>query len=211
MMKKNENFILTALFEIYPGDKPDSGTLNNLFAAGLDFLYLRTNAAKGIAWSQMLNDLGPENKGKVMVPAYAWKEAGTEQAILHLKEADRKGNPPPMFQPNRVYSTSVHHLPDVLDLPPCFRYVFYSPVFESISKPGYSPKIDLLAVQRILDRLKRSKGQLPIIIGLGGIHADNVKQVRDSGLNGAALMGALWQGADPVQAFNDIRTALAIP
>jgi thiamine-phosphate pyrophosphorylase len=207
-MKKNTDFILSALLEIYPGIKPDISPLNNLFAAGLDLLYLRTNAGNSIAWGGILNDLKSEFQGKVIVPASAGEAVGSCQAILHVKEAERNGNQPKMILPNRVYSTSVHHLPDVLDLPPCFRYVFYSPVFESISKPGYRPEFDLLTVKRTIERLKENKEELPLIIGLGGVKAGNIKQVRETGLNGAALMGALWQAADPVQVFNEVKAAL---
>jgi thiamine-phosphate pyrophosphorylase len=209
-MKKNTDFILTAILEIYPEKTPDVSVLTNLFAAGLDLLYLRSNAVTGIAWGKILNDLGSAFKERIIVPAFAGESVSTCQSIIHLKEKERKGLRPETLLPNQVYSTSVHHLPDMLDLPPCFRYVFYSPVFESISKPGYGPQYDLLAVKRTLEKLKLHNEELPIVIGLGGVKADNIKQVRETGLNGAALMGALWQAADPVQVFKEIKQALEI-
>ena len=57
---------------------------------------------------------------------------------IHLKESDRRSN---KEIPNgaKVVSTSLHTIEDVKNLSHEFEYIFYSPLFESISKVTTQP------------------------------------------------------------------------
>ena len=204
----NKGFILAAILEIQRESTFDFEVLNNLFSAGLDFVYLRTNQVKDINWERIIAKLNPAFSDRIIISASASEFIQESELVGHWKEGERKELLPEKLLPNKVYSTSVHHLPDILDLPACFKYVFYSPVFPSISKPSYNPKISLITLQQDINGLKEKKAGLPNIIALGGIQTENVKKVKDIGFNGAALMGALWQSTDPVQAFTNIKKAL---
>src|ERR1019366_6275669 len=75
------------------------------------------------------------------------------------------------------------------------KYVFRSPLFENISKKGYS------ANQRLLRRPEKA---LPCkAVGLGGISADNIKQVMANGWDGAAMLGWIWE--EPKKAVERFR------
>ena len=202
------NFLLAAILEICPGRILDLDVLNNLFVAGLDLVYLRADSVAEVNWKSLIAKLNPAFKNRIIIPASASEFVPESALIGHWKEAERKELLPEMLRADKVYSTSVHHLPDILDLPACFRYVFYSPVFPSISKPGYQPQIDLVTLQQNLKTLRNKKTDLPYIIALGGMQADNVKQVKNFGFDAAAFMGALWQSADPGQAYKEIKEAL---
>ena len=65
-------------------------------------------------------------------------------------------------------------------------YVFLSPLFDSISKPGYHSAID---PAEAAERLRRRKGR---IVALGGIRPANIARVRRIGFDGAAVLGAAW-------------------
>lgn len=65
-------------------------------------------------------------------------------------------------------------------------YVFLSPLFDSISKPGYRSAID---PAEAAERLRRRKGR---IVALGGIRPANITRVRRIGFDGAAVLGAAW-------------------
>lgn len=62
-------------------------------------------------------------------------------------------------------------------------YITLSPVFDSISKPGYT-SVEF--------------GPLPsgvTVIGLGGVTTDRAVQLKARGFAGAAMLGAIpWQG-----------------
>jgi thiamine-phosphate pyrophosphorylase len=54
---------------------------------------------------------------------------------------------------------------------------------------------------------KKHKKQLPRIAGLGGVSAATLLQLYDNGFEGAALLGAIWESADPIAAFNTLQQA----
>jgi thiamine-phosphate pyrophosphorylase len=124
---------------------------------------------------------------------------------IHLKETDR--STPESFQTrSRIISTSIHAIEDFSALTYPFEYVFFSPLFESISKLHYGKQSSDLELQQTLSGLK-DKNSIPVI-GLGGIHEGNIAQVKNSGFDGAALLGAIWMSQDPVKAFAAIYDTL---
>ena len=77
-------------------------------------------------------------------------------------------------------------------------FVFLSPLFDSISKPGYRSAID---PAEAAERLRRRKGR---IVALGGIRPANIARVRRIGFDGAAVLGAAWSADE--KAVNTERT-----
>lgn len=63
-------------------------------------------------------------------------------------------------------------------------FILYSPVYSSISKPGYGPQRDLLAEGRRLSHLP--------LIALGGVTPLKFGELAESGFHGAALLGYAW-------------------
>ena len=71
-------------------------------------------------------------------------------------------------------------------------YVLLSPVFDSISKKDYHANYTSEELRKahkagIIDKK---------VIALGGIDADNIRQVKDYGFGGAAILGAIWDKFD---------------
>lgn len=91
-----------------------------------------------------------------------------------------------------VVSTSFHSLAQAAHEDyGSLKYAFLSPIFESISKPGYTAafvKEDLQA--------SVSQSSLPLV-ALGGITSTNISQVKDLGFWGAAVLGYIWSCQDP--------------
>ena len=82
-------------------------------------------------------------------------------------------------------SCSVHSHEELNRLPRGLAYAFVSPLFDSISKPGYMGELGLL---------QRPAGSSPCRgIGLGGITADNLGAVIKHGWDGAAVLGWIWE------------------
>lgn len=63
-------------------------------------------------------------------------------------------------------------------------FILLSPVYPSISKPGYAPGEDLL---HSTDSLRGIKA-----IALGGVRPENFAELREAGFFGAALLGYVW-------------------
>lgn len=74
-----------------------------------------------------------------------------------------------------------------------YGYVFISPVFNSISKPGYDAAIHLAQATptRALRIAKNS--YCPAIIGLGGVTMENTAILERNGFDGGAMLGSIWQ------------------
>lgn len=79
-------------------------------------------------------------------------------------------------------SRSIHSLEEISGVTE--DYAFISPVFPSISKPGYSGNFTLEEASRWLT---------PGIFALGGVTAEKLPLLEDAGFAGAAMLGAAWR------------------
>ncbi|WP_051359956.1 thiamine phosphate synthase [Adhaeribacter aquaticus] len=207
-MYDNSKFVIAAIKDINSINEFDGAVINNLFLKGLDLFYVRGILFTEVSAEEILKKVQPIFHSRVILPFSVTSFKVEGDFVRHLKEAERKAN---MLTPNlsgRKYSTSIHSLPDIDNLPDYFNYVYYSPLFESISKPGYLPKQRLDEVKEELKKIRQRQKNLPLVIGLGGVKVENINEVKKSGFDGAALMGALWQSEDPVKAFLAIKNKL---
>jgi len=78
-------------------------------------------------------------------------------------------------------------------------YLVVGPVFATASHPGRAP----LGLQR-LQSIAAAVDGLPVI-AIGGITADRVREVRNSGAYGVAAIRALWDDAEPAEAARRMR------
>jgi thiamine-phosphate pyrophosphorylase len=98
-------------------------------------------------------------------------------------------------------SASFHRIADVKQHGAVFDYVFLSPVFDSISKKNYTAAFDPSDLNAFLTV------SLTPVIALGGVDAIGITAVRKMGFSGAAVLGAVWEADDPVDAFLQIKQA----
>ncbi len=84
-------------------------------------------------------------------------------------------------------SKSIHSLED-LENNSGFAYVTLSPIFNSISKPGYNSKFN------ISDLKSKIRGKN--VIALGGVTPKHLPELKEAGFLGAAMMGAIWSDFD---------------
>lgn len=83
-------------------------------------------------------------------------------------------------------SLSTHSWKEVQQYAGRVDYLFISPLFDSISKPGYRSGLD---PEETFSRLAHHDGR---IVALGGVSADTMTQVERLGFDGAAVLGAVW-------------------
>jgi len=83
------------------------------------------------------------------------------------------------------------------------RYVTYSPVAPSPSKPGYGPPLGVDGLRRAC----RAVPDLPIY-ALGGVDPDNAAGFRAAGAHGVAVMGIVMRAADPAAVVADLLAAV---
>lgn len=84
------------------------------------------------------------------------------------------------------------HLPEELERFSNLDYLTLSPVFDSFSKPGYVSRFDL-------DELK--KLDLHNVFALGGVTADRLTLLTDTGFGGAAMLSEAWKTRNDMLQF----------
>lgn len=190
----------TRPFELMVITKPDfffweSDYLKALLEAGLQKLHLRKPRDNPRKMARLLRRLSPKwhmqlvlHGDTSLAPEYGIPQVHYSYAACRKM---RELNITP--RENLPFSTSLHHWEEMEQarngLIPGrgdkLRYVFVSPLFEIISKKGYTPN------KRILQRPER---EYPCkTIGLGGISIENIGQVLANGWDGAAMLGWIWE------------------
>ncbi|QJD79995.1 thiamine phosphate synthase [Spirosoma rhododendri] len=167
----------------------------DLFAAGLSYLYVRQPDSDALRQRLDSNELQP-HQSRLLVPF----DIPSGSFRRHWKEAARLSALPD----ERAFSTSIHSLSDWPALAGRVEQVFYSPIFASISKPGYGPAQSLDEIARQIDIMRQHHPNLPRLIGLGGVQIDMIQLVNEAGFDGAAVLGTLWQSPDPVVVVQEL-------
>jgi thiamine-phosphate pyrophosphorylase len=106
--------------------------------------------------------------------------------------------------PARLRSRAVHTLSALRDSLQHYDRLLLSPVFPSLSKPGHGPSADFVFsdLRAVFALPRRAE-----IVALGGIDAARISACREVGFDAVAVLGALWQAADPVRAFHQLNLA----
>ncbi|HXD76256.1 MAG TPA: thiamine phosphate synthase [Puia sp.] len=172
-----------------PGSVPcEAELLEELLAAGLRRLHLRK---PGGSVEELLERLAPQwGPGLVVHGSEALaRKYGASQvhgpAIGGAIDGGAGGAVGGVEAGRIKRSTSVHSWEEFKRLPSGLEYAFISPVFDSISKPGYR------AVKGLMEL---PAGPLPCLpVGLGGIDEFNIGRLLEGGWKGAAVLGWIWE------------------
>jgi thiamine-phosphate pyrophosphorylase len=123
-------------------------------------------------------------------------------------DADPAASAPPA--PDGLTSRSCHDLAILRAALGRFDAVFFGPVFPSLSKPGHGlrPETDFAAVSALLAARTPTERRTRVL-ALGGITAATAPRALALGFDGVAVLGAIWQAADPVRAFAEISSSPA--
>lgn len=177
----------------------EQAIVRSLFRAGLSGLHLRKPGAGAAALKAYLAFFTPAERSKIRVHSSDVSLLETGISGLHLPF---QGLERPSL-PGCGISTSIHSWQEYAKLgtgPGTPEYVFTGPVYDSISKPGYSGN-DAAWKLPVTRRIP--------LIALGGIRTKNIAEVRRAGFNGAALLGAIWQRPEKaVELFSSSLQAL---
>lgn len=163
------------------------------FDAGLQTLLLRKPGWPEHAYARWLSFLPENYRQHVMVSSFPALVESFGLKGLHLSEDARRQIAPyeirKLRETGKWVSASIHD--DAADTSG-FDFALQGPVFDSLSKPGHAA---------------RPFRHIPSnAIALGGVQEENVRQVREMGYCGAAVLGAAWQ--QPEKAAGTILTLI---
>ncbi|GAC1493024.1 MAG: thiamine phosphate synthase [Flavisolibacter sp.] len=102
---------------------------------------------------------------------------------------------------NNRLSTSIHNINTYNTLSSAFDYTFFGPVFNSISKQGYTSSVKH-------DFVFPVKKSYPKVIAIGGIEATNIQKLFNMQFDGVAVLGMIWQNLEEsIQQFKAVQKA----
>jgi thiamine monophosphate synthase len=185
------DFLLVVLSQpgVFAGE---AGYMERLLEAGLARLHLRKPEATDEELEQLLSRLAPRWGQRLVVHGPRNRELALRYGVpnIHGSVAYRdgrgySGGGPTADGEGLTVSTSAHGWEEFGKLPAGLAYAFISPLFDSISKRGYSASEGLL---------KQPEGELPCRpVGLGGVSAGTIGLMLDKGWKGAAVLGWIWE------------------
>ncbi len=178
--------------------------LGALFEAGLEYFHLRKPDFTYHELERYIQLIPTQYQNRVVVHSH--HQLAHEYGLKGVHYT--KHTPYLSFAAMEEYmhqSASFHSLEELKTLNTNFQYVFLSPVFNSISKKNYHAAFEKNDLEIFLNN-QISNCE---IIALGGIDEDTIKEAMRLGFDGAAVLGALWQSADPIRKFDTLQKVCA--
>ncbi|KOP37630.1 thiamine phosphate synthase [Flavobacterium sp. WLB] len=173
--------------------------LHSLFEEGLSLLHLRKPDFSELEMAQFIHQIKIEFRDRIVLHNYHLLAEDFGISRIHFSEKEKKrihDFPARFPKPCRYnFSTSTHSIEDFNSLENDFDYAFLSPVFKSISKENYEPKIDLF------EALKSRTNYKTKVIALGGIDSQNIQKTMKNGFDDIALLGTIWNNENPIKQF----------
>lgn len=166
----------------------EAAIVNDLFDTGMSRFHLRKPGNSAHQTRTMLDEINPAFYNRIAL--HQDHGVAHEYGInrLHYTEQMRIQATADDLEDRRakgyILSTSAHE-PSVLPALSAFDYLFFGPVFHSLSKPGYHGNLP--------PEFQLNKGDMkPLVIGLGGVEAHHLPAIKAMGFDGAAVLGAIW-------------------
>lgn len=160
-----------------------------LLDSGLDYYHLRKVGEEREECINLLHQIPDMYRSRVVVH----HDVSLHGFLYHHKSIERQQ------KSMQMHSCSAHQVEEVKTYLEYYNNVFWSPVFDSISKKGYlqNTTIDLSDFN---PNLKKK------VIALGGIQPSTFKVLKQMGFSQIAIKGWFWNQSDYKQAWKEIRT-----
>ncbi len=175
--------------------KDEALLCNLLFAHGLELLHLRKPNCDRSVYENFINRIAPGYRNRIVIHDHYDLVSRYKLHGIHLKSGQgEKFN----LYPDCAVSISCHTTEEINTLPFQPDYCFLSPIFDSISKPGYNSTFSLLP--------DISDIEIPVI-ALGGITPEKTALCRSAGFQGIAALGFIWeQPEEAIVRFIQLKT-----
>lgn len=155
-----------------------------LFDVGLEKLHLRKPGAKLEDIVRFLEEIPERYRSRITIHEFFELKERFGLGGIHLNA--RHPVAPENYKGG--LSCSCHTIEEVAGRQGEMDYLFLSPIFDSISKEGYTSGFtkDMLCAARSKGIINRKT------IALGGVCKENLRKVELFGFGGAALLGDVW-------------------
>lgn len=171
--------------------KDEANIINALFNEGLEVLHIRKPEVSVGELRGLIEKI--DSKYHNQIALHQQHELAKKFGIkrLHFTEAKRKEMSEEWLitlrAENNILSTSVHQTEAYNTLTSSFEYTLFGPVFNSISKQGYT---SMITDDFVFPKEKKNQTK---VFAIGGINATNIQQAIKMQFDGAAVLGTIWQ------------------
>lgn len=171
-----------------PDDVPDEATvMARLADAGVDIIHLRKPGMRIETYESIIRRLSPALRDRTVIHEHFSLCAAYGLRGIHLNSRNR--DIPPGHKGS--VSCSCHSIEETARRKADTDYVFLSPIFDSISKQGYTAAFG----DNDLEKARRQGIIDTKVMALGGVTADGIPVLRRYGFGGAAFLGDIWSRA----------------
>ena len=178
------------------------------FAAGCRWLSLREKdltPRDSLALLAKLVELGRPWGARVMVHGDVDAAAAAGAAGVHLPRGANVAEARRRLGPDALIGVSAHDLAEAGAAGAGADYLTLSPIFPSISKPGYGPALGVEGLRAVAAEIGRP------IIALGGVTAENAASCLEAGACGIAVMGVAMQARNTQSTVRQLIAACRLP
>lgn len=193
------SLILFSREELFTGE---SEFINQMMSLGNFNLHLRKKSAGERDLRKLLIRVNADFHPRIIIHQQFHLEKEFPLGGIHLPEKERIQYNQLSDSGHRIISTSIHSLSDYDSLRKNYSYIFFSPVFPSISKGNYEPSISTAELITQLNSIPNKNN----LMALGGIDASTLKTALEMGFAGAGVLGSVWNARNPVKYLQDLIT-----
>lgn len=160
--------------------KEANAIVQYLESKAIDFFHIRKKEVSDEDLAALLNLIPSKYFSRLVLHSNENLSSVFDFGGIHLK------NPSAHRHKKSFITSGCHSLDEVKETSDNYRYSFLSPIFDSISKPGYNSRFNIsdTKLQNLL--AKRT------IIALGGVKPNDFEKLFKAKFAGAALLGYLW-------------------
>ena len=187
--------------DYFPGE---GELINALFGAGLRLLHLRKPENDMAKFRALMNEIDPVYYQDIAIHQHHDLAGEFSVRRLHFPEklwlCTTEQRKTELFTSGFRLSRSIHQWSTLADTA-FLDYVFFGPVFNSISKAGY---LSTVPEDFCLAGLPAGLN----VFAIGGITANRFADLKRMNFQGAALLGAIWN--DPSSALKEFEKMLKL-
>lgn len=158
--------------------------VNALFDNGLEYFHLRKPNMVAGELKQYIEKITEKYHKKIILHSHHHIVDDMQLGGKHFtgKHLTKKRT--------NLHSKSFHSIEDLALNKKHYKYVFLSPIFDSISKLDYKARFNNVTLKSYL--MNRANKKIKII-ALGGIDENNAKTAIELGFDGVAVLGTIWE------------------
>jgi thiamine-phosphate pyrophosphorylase len=186
--------------------------VTEMFELGLEHFHLRKSSFQQNELCAYLDTIPKKFHKRIVLHSNHHLKKAYKLGGLHLSRTHRKKKYKSkwkflkfkMFNSGLYITRTYSKLSALSDDKRLYKYVFLSPVYDSISKNGHSGNFGNRSILKYVNLAKSP------VIALGGVEVDKFKECKELGFVGVAVLGDIWNNEKltPIESFKKAKEVI---